>query len=41
MCRDGRNVSLGAPNVKCVDENYITHEVMIRAVPVSIAYPPD
>ena len=32
MCRDRRDVSLGAPNVKCVDENYVAHEVMIRTV---------
>jgi len=36
MCRR-REVSLGAPNVKCVGENYIAHEVMIRTIPVSIA----
>ena len=32
MCRDRRDVSFAAPEVKCVGENYIAHEVVIRTI---------
>ena len=32
MCRDRRDVFFAAPEMKCVGENYIAHEVVIRAI---------
>ena len=32
MGRDRRDVSFAAPEMKCVGENYVAHEVMIRTI---------
>ena len=32
MRRDRRHLSLAAPNMKCVRENYVAHEVVTRTI---------
>ena len=32
MCRDRRDVSFAAPEMKCVGENYVAHKVVIRTI---------